>query len=83
MEDRNIPYIAFESAQARFDRIHARDHFVIVLLVILLFGTNLAWVIYEHQWQYVDSTTVTQEMDTDSDNGSVSLNMVGGDYYGN
>lgn len=34
---------------------------LIVLLVVLLFGSNAAWIWYEAQWQVVETTEVTQE----------------------
>lgn len=84
MENKDpIPFNAFEAVVARFDRVHLRDHVVIILLIILLLATNIAWVVYESQWQYVDTTTVTQEVDAKSDGeGNINLNTVGGDYDG-
>lgn len=74
MENKDpIPYYAFEATVARFDRAHLRDHIVIVLLIILLLATNIAWVVYESQWQYVDTTTVTQEVDAD-EGGTATIN---------
>lgn len=71
-EHKDIPFIAFESMQARFDRIHFRDCVIIVLLLILLFGTNLMWVTYEMQWQRVESTTITQDVDAEDGNATIS-----------
>lgn len=50
---------------------------IILLLVLLLFGSNLAWIVYESQYQTV---SVTQEVEQDADSGS--NNFVGGDYIG-
>lgn len=33
---------------------------IIILLIVLLFGTNAAWIVYESQWEVVE-TEVTQE----------------------
>lgn len=44
---------------------------LIILLVILLFGTNAAWIIYESQFETVE-TTYTQ--DVDADGGDATIN---------
>lgn len=50
---------------------------IIILLIVLLFGTNAAWIVYESQW---DTYSVSQEVEQEADNG---INrFVGGDYYG-
>ncbi len=50
---------------------------IIILLIVLLFGTNATWIVYELQWETVD---VTQNVEQEADNG---INrFVGGDYYG-
>lgn len=53
-----------ESAMARMERTNTRCFLVIVLLIILLFVTNGAWIYYESQYAVVtESTTVTQSND--------------------
>lgn len=50
---------------------------VIVILVVLLVGSNIGWLIYESSFEdYV----ITQDVEQDADNGT--NNFVGGDYYG-
>ena len=34
---------------------------VIVILIVLLVGTNVGWLIYEAQYEAVEETTITQE----------------------
>ena len=37
---------------------------IIVFLIVLLFGSNLAWLIYESQWvQVTEETTHTQTIE--------------------
>lgn len=78
--DKDIPYIVFESTICRFDRVIKRLWIIILILVFLLLGTNLAWLYYESQFEDVEQTTttqtVTQEVDGDSDNS-----FIGGDNY--
>jgi len=50
---------------------------IIIMLIILLFGSNAAWIVYESQYETV---SVTQEVEQDANNGT--NNFVGGDYYG-
>ena len=50
---------------------------VILVLSVLLVGSNIAWIVYENSFEdYV----ITQDVEQDADNGT--NNFVGGDYYG-
>lgn len=69
-------YIDILSSMA--DRTIKRLWIVIILLLVMLFGSNAAWIYYESQWAVVESS-VTQEAVADGDN---DLRLVGGDYYG-
>lgn len=69
----DIPYLAFESSQARMERVNKKLWIVILFLIVALVGSNAAWIFYESQWQYVQSSTeVSQELD--SDNGDAIIN---------
>ena len=82
MEEKMIPFIAFESATARQERTIRRVWILCIILIIALIGTNAGWIYYESQWQVVD-TSVTQEVEATSDGDSdLNLNTIGGDYYG-
>ena len=82
IEDKNwVPYIIFESAQSRMERANKRWCILSIILVLLLFATNGAWLYYESQYDVVkETTTITQENkdginnfignDGDIDNGS-------------
>ena len=43
------------------ERTIKRLWIVILLLIVLLVGSNIAWIYYESQWQVVETTEVTQE----------------------
>ena len=62
------------------ERTIKRLWIVIILLIVLLVGTNAMWIYYESQFEDV-VTTVTQEAESDGD-GNISLRNIGGDYYG-
>lgn len=66
---KDVSYIVFESTIARFDRVIKRMWIVILILVFLLLGTNLAWLCYEQQ--FTDEITVTQENDGQGHNNYV------------
>ena len=60
----SVPYIVHESAMARAERQVRSLVWVIVLLIVLLVGTNVGWLVYESQFEVVEETTetiVTQE----------------------
>ena len=77
-DNQNVSYLAFESSQARMERIIKRLWVVIIVLIISLIGTNAGWIYYESQWQYVKTET-TIDATQDGDNNFLS----GGDlYYG-
>lgn len=65
----SVPYIVHESAQARMERTLGRLWVTIVLLIVLLVGTNLAWIVYESQFEDV-------HIEAEQDGNGV--NMVGG-----
>lgn len=77
----DIPYIAHEAIMARMERIIKRLTIIIILLIILLCGTNAAWIYYESQWEDVTETYITQEAYSDSD-GTALVNNGGDINYG-
>ena len=76
MENKDVPYVAFESAMARMERTIKRLWVVAIILIILLFGTNAAWIWYESQFEIVE-TEITQT----NDNGYNNYIGNDGDIY--
>lgn len=74
-----VPYKAFETIQARNKWRETRYIAIILVLIILLVGTNAAWLWYESQFETV--TTTTQEVVQENEGGYNSF--IGGDLYGN
>ena len=72
-----IPFIAFESALARCERIIHRLVIIIIALIALLVVTNVLWTIYENQFGEV--ITTEQEITQEADNGGSNY-AVGGNY---
>lgn len=78
MEQNNIPYFVFESTLARFERINRRLFILCIILILIIMGTNIAWIVYESSYEDV---VVTQEATADGDS-DIELKNIGGDYYG-
>ena len=74
-----IPYIVHESNMARMERIIKRLWILMILLVLMLVGTNAAWICYESRWQ-VERTEISQDVDTGEGNAYVA--GIGDVYYG-
>ena len=62
---------------AMAERIIKRLWILIIVLVVLLFGSNAAWIVYESQFETV---TITQDVEQEAEDGV--NHFVGGDYYG-
>ncbi len=80
MDNRDVPFIVFEASLSRMERTIKRLWITIMLLICLLVGSNLAWLYYNEQFETVESTTTTQEVQQEADNGT--NNFIGGDYNG-
>ena len=72
-----VPYIVHEGIVARLERTIERLWILCIILVVLLLGTNIAWIYYENQFQ---DTVVTQEVDTGD--GDATITGVGDINYG-
>lgn len=71
-EPKDIPYIAYEAAQSRLERIIKRLWITTIILIVLLVGTNALWLWYESQYEYYE---VTQEAENES--GDIIMNGTG------
>ena len=49
----SIPYFVHEGEMSRAERANKRLWIAVILLIVCLVGTNLAWTIYESQFQDV------------------------------
>lgn len=63
-----IPYIVYESAMARTERTMRKMWAVIILLIVLLVGSNGAWMWWSNQWETVESWEITQENEGGNNN---------------
>ena len=67
----------FDIITAQMERTIKRLWIMCIILVVLLVGSNIAWFVYESQFETVSQVT-TQEVQQDNDNGNNI--MVGRDY---
>ena len=71
----SVPYGVHESAMARAERHTKALIWVIVLLIVLLVGSNVGWMIYENSFEDVNTTEEYQiEQDTESGNNNSIIN---------
>ena len=70
MDERNT-YI-HDAYISMAERTIKRQWVTIILLVLMLFGTNIAWLWYESQFETVTTTTVTQDLKSDSGNAIIN-----------
>ena len=65
-----ISYWVYESAQARADRRFQKMWILVLVLIVLLVGSNAGWLYYEQQFE---DTVITQ------DNANGYNNYIGND----
>lgn len=70
MDQKMIPYFCHEGDMARAERTIKRLWILCILLIVLLVGTNIAWIVYENSFEDI---VVTQ------DNADGYNNYVGND----
>ena len=77
----SLPYVVHESAMAGAERTQKSLVWVIVLLIVLLVGSNGAWIWYESTMETAEETITTIE-DVVQESAEGSNNIVGGDMIG-
>ena len=60
----SVPYIVHESSMARMERQIKRIWITVLVLIVMLVGTNGAWLWYNSQFDTVE--TVTEEYQADA-----------------
>lgn len=62
MDNNNVPYIVFEGEQARHERTVKRLVIALLVSIVLLFVSNIAWLIFFNQFDYEsDMVTVNSQ----------------------
>ena len=70
--DEKISLFAFQEFCARLERTIKRLWILAIILTVLLVGTNCAWLWYESQFQYVETTT-EESYNADANDGGVAI----------
>ena len=73
MEEK-VPYIVHESAVARMERTTKRLVVALVISIVLVFASNIAWLYFWNMYDY-ESSTSTQLVNVDGK--SVIANYIG------
>lgn len=68
---KDVPYIAYEAALTKAEFSFKRLWAAIILLIVLLFGSNAGWLYYESQFE---ETTTTIEAEADDGGNAVANN---------
>lgn len=71
----NIPYIAYEATMSRFERMNKRLWIAVILLIVLLVGSNIAWLAYEKSFK-------TYEITAEQDGEGINIVGAGDVNYG-
>lgn len=71
----NVPYVVYEGAQVRHERTVKRLIAVIIVLIVILFASHMAWL---YAWQSYDYTSEeSQSISVDGKDGIA--NYIGND----
>ena len=76
MDNKDVPYIVHEGDMARMERSNRRLWIIVLILIVLLVGSNIAWLCYENSMEEVSTTTVEQEVESE-DGGDAIVNGTG------
>ena len=75
----SVPYIVHESSMVRAERQAKRLIAIIILLIVLLVGSNIGWLIYENSFEDI---VTSEEIIVDAEENGIA-NYIGndGDIY--
>ena len=68
-----VSYIAFEGEMTRLERTNHRLFILCLALLVSLLVTNIGWIYYESQWEYVETTESTYQAEA-NDGGNAIIN---------
>ncbi|MBQ8964128.1 MAG: hypothetical protein IJ089_10100 [Clostridia bacterium] len=82
MENKTISEYALEVVCTRLDKINHRLVIVLIITIILLFGSNAAWLWAWMQYDYESATTTTETVYTQDGQGTNIIGDNNGVEYG-
>lgn len=68
----SVPYIVYESAQARHERSNKRMLIALIIAIVMLFASNLVWIWYINQYDFAN-----YEVSTDGGGDAYYNELVG------
>ena len=71
MEEKNVPYVVYEGTMARFERVVKRLTILLIIVISMLFASNIAWLYVWNQYDYA-------EVAVDSETGGTATYMGAG-----
>ena len=72
-----IPYIVYESTMTRFERTIKRLVIALIIAIVLMFATNVIWLYFWNQYEYVYENDTTSTVTVDGKDGVA--NYIGND----
>lgn len=79
-QNTEIPFIVYESEAIRNNSIIKKLILVIAILILLLFGSNLSWIVYMSQFEnVVETTSESYSIEQDTEQGSNNCIIKGGE----
>ena len=78
----SVPYIVYESAQAKSERIAKRLVIALVVAVVLIFVSNMAWLYAWSGYDYMSTSTTMTKTYTQDGYGFNLINDVSGVDHG-
>lgn len=76
MEDKNVPYMVYEGTIARFERTAKRLIIAIIVAVIALFVSNIAWLYAWNMYDY-ESTNIIVDGESNGDANYIEAGVNG------
>ena len=70
----NVPYVVHEATVARQERQIKRMWIALIVAIAMLFASNIGWLIYENQFETVETNETVIEATQDGE----GINIVGG-----
>ena len=63
MEEKSVPYIVYEGTTARFERTVKRLLIALLITILLMVGTNMAWLYVWNQYDFSSESYTIEGQD--------------------
>lgn len=70
--NKEVPYIVFEGEMNRIERMNKRLWILIIIMSVILVGSNGAWIYYENQFEDTITTETYEVESTEGGNAIVN-----------